>query len=236
MRTFCRSVLVAALAVCGGNASAQEPKHAERESSAPSADEQHAATPASGEATTAAASERPVPRSEDGWRWYGWQILAVDGATLTTFVGAAVALERAEQQAPATFSTTNRVLAWLAFTHYAVDGFAMHAVHGRWVIAEVSVGLRVLLPLIGVFVGRGVGNQSFDSDGVVVGVLGGMLAAVALDFTVLSVEPPPSFSFATPPSRATSRKSAAVQWFPVVNVSPMDRRSPGAILGIGARF
>jgi hypothetical protein len=176
-----------------------------------------------------AAAHEPTPSKTLGPQagWYGWQVLTLDGVTFTTFFGTALATAFAAQRNTNTLETSLELEYVAGLTHYAFDGFAVHAAHRHWVSAGVSLGLRLLLPVLGGLAGDAAQENPFDkATSAAEGVAVGMFAAILVDATALS--------FATAPPTAT--KSAGVQWFPLVNVSPGDRRGPAASLGIGASF
>ncbi|MGE0546068.1 MAG: hypothetical protein AB7O24_07380 [Kofleriaceae bacterium] len=140
---------------------------------------------------------------------YRWQIVAADGAGLLLF-GALMKLPSSHKEA----------FGFGRLTPYWVAGPVVHAAHGRWSHAALSVTMRVSLPVLaGYLVGEawqptGYGpNTSF-----IVGLLGGFLATSVFDAIVLGA------GNAAQPVRST-------HWAPTVNA---DRQSVG--VGVAGAF
>ena len=122
-------------------------------------------------------------------RWYGYQLVAVDLAALTLF-GASQPDKRHEDcmdcggaWSSVTSSSVGRIA---ALTLYGAGGPSLHAVHGHWDKAGLSLGLRAAPWLIGLGM-----HESGSRDRVT--VLGSLLAML-LDWALLAHETP-----ATPP-------------------------------------
>lgn len=115
----------------------------------------------SGGARTA---REPAPRPTDdrGPRWYGWQTLIVDGASLLTLPFAPP----------------------IGVTGYFVGAPIVHLAHGRPLASLASVGARVVLP-VGAMLAVGVGADDGWSRAIE-GLAIGTVAAIALDASVLS--------------------------------------------------
>jgi hypothetical protein len=155
--------------------------------------------PPSDECDDLDADEAPAPALEQ--RWYGWQILAVDGAadalaivTVATHTGGTY---------PATLAGYS-----LAAGGYLFGGPIVHAVHGHGWRTLGSFGLRLGAPLGGALLGLlsgvvGTHPSGLDEGGLatlflgVVGLSVGVIAAQVLDPVLLGSEDLPR------PRRAT---------------------------------
>lgn len=128
-------------------------------------------------------------------RWYGWQTLSLDAASLSIGV---IGVARRGEPGP-----TGIVLGSLGFTGYAFGAPLVHWLHDQPGKAAASLGLRVGLPLIAVGLvsansgGRcpdGLAHEGDDYCGrmlrtmEIVGALS-MLAASAIDASAVSWEP-----------------------------------------------
>jgi hypothetical protein len=167
---------------------------------------------------------RPV--GSDHWTWYGWQIILSDAAALTM-----VSLAEATASGGGNDTGTADTLLALGISQYVSGGFAVHAAHGRWLNAGLSVGVRLLAPAIGLAIGLGAAQAAgggFDSFGdIAYGFLGGIVVAHLVDATALS--------FVAPRPEPVTR-AAAVQWVPVLHVAPERHGGTVATFGVGAAF
>lgn len=140
-------------------------------------------------------------------RWYGWQLLAVDAASITTF---SLVTYRPESF----YSDT----AWyLAAGTYLLTGSIAHAVHRNWDAAIMSLPARAVVPFAAGLVGMGVRCKghtpgAMDDDcagrGFMGGLLVGAVALSALEAGLVSYEKAPEKPTITPtaslsPSGAT---------------------------------
>lgn len=139
------------------------------------------------------ADEVPGPVHEQ--RWYGWQILVVDGAADALAI-ATVATHRG-----GTYPTTLAGYS-LAAGGYLFGGPIVHAVHGHGWRTLGSLGLRVGAPLGGALLGLlggavGTRPSGVDEGGLatiflgVVGLSVGVIAAQVLDPVLLGSEDVP---------------------------------------------
>lgn len=96
------------------------------------------------EDAAAEAEPAPLPR-----RWYGWQIMLVDAASITAFV---VGVQ--------TEDSTGTALWASGLGAYLVGGPFVHVANDRHEHSDDSVGLRLGLPLGGAFVGGLVARRS----------------------------------------------------------------------------
>jgi hypothetical protein len=159
----------------------------------------------------------PTPRRALQRKWYGWQILIVDGTTVG--VVAASSLLRGKPWTDLSFPTVVAL--------YLVGPPVVHVVHGRVGVAIGDVFLRGGLALAGAFVGDLIGVANTCSGCFVdqapylfLGLSVGIGSAVALDAALLAYDPP-------------KRKAspAGMRWTPVV------ARVPGGITaGLAGAF
>jgi hypothetical protein len=92
----------------------------------------------------------PIQPAERGMgKWYGWQILSLDALTLS-LTAAGVHLDN-------NGSNYGTQLFALGALGYAFGSPAIHLAHGRTGYAVGSLSLRVVLPLMGAFVGASSG-------------------------------------------------------------------------------
>ncbi len=121
--------------------------------------------------------------------WYGWQTMTVDAASVGTM---ALGLNR-------------------RFTPLAVAGAGglllgapiLHAAHGNWGNAGLSLGSRVLFPLGGILLGALVSGGDSVAGGLAKTWGGGFLgfgAALVVDYAVISFDDTPATA-ATPQAR-----------------------------------
>jgi hypothetical protein len=186
--------------------------------------------------TTARAAEEHATEPSDGrsgrWQWYGWQIIITDAAALST-----LALAAGTSSGETGDHTVSTVLLGLGFSGYLMGGFAVHATHRRWLSAGMSVGLRVVLPLLGAAVGAGLESSQNDPwsglAGAATGVLVGAGLAHVLDVTALSFVPPAKHP---PTTSASNTRAPVLEWYPVIRMAPESRRGSATFLGVGAAF
>lgn len=118
-------------------------------------------------------------------RWYGWQTLMADGASLLVVpVVGGVILPKGEH---------DDAIALAAVGGYALAPGAIHLAHGRPGAAAASVGLRVGMPITGGLLGLAVSKGNCHTelcglDGAVLGFALGAVGAIAIDAAALSRE------------------------------------------------
>ncbi|MBL9109223.1 MAG: hypothetical protein JNM74_08130 [Myxococcales bacterium] len=127
-------------------------------------------------------------------RWYGYQTIAVDATSIGLLAAAGAVHEDA--------------MPWLAGSAlglYALGPVVVHGANGRGIAGLGSLGLRVGLPLVGAFLGLGVGAASsfkgmaeLAAGGAFVGAVGAMVLDAAF-LARASTAPDP----ATQPSALT---------------------------------
>ena len=137
------------------------------------------------EDAAADAEPAPLPR-----RWYGWQIMLVDAASITAFV---VGVQ--------TEGSTGTALWASGLGAYLVGGPFVHVANDRHEHSDDSVGLRLGLPLGGAFAGGLVGAAviNCDGDGLCrglayafgggIGIIVGAATAMTVDSAVLAYKP-----------------------------------------------
>jgi hypothetical protein len=122
-------------------------------------------------------------------RWYGWQVLAADTASFTTFMLGAMNADQTGGNTP---------LMVVGGGGYFLAAPIIHLAHHRPGAAAGSVGMRVLLPLVAAEIGAGrqtcppPGGGDYGNCGLLGAVIGagvGALAASLLDTTLNSVAP-----------------------------------------------
>ena len=86
------------------------------------------------------AASEPVVPPVGTRRWYGWQTFAADGVASAFFLTAVA-------------DDYNATLFGFSGVTFALATPTIHATHGNWEVALASVGMRVLLPLMGAIVG-----------------------------------------------------------------------------------
>lgn len=144
-------------------------------------------------ANAPAGAEKPTSS-----HWYGWQTLSIDGAVLATGLLPII---------PKTSSpTANTTIAITWVSAYALGAPIVHWAHGQVGKGFGSMGMRVVGPFAGVFLGAGVGfltgadfgardsngNALYTSTGetlMAAGFLAGFLTPMVIDAAVLAREP-----------------------------------------------
>ena len=131
----------------------------------------------------------------DDSKWYGWQTLASDGATLAASGITAVAIKGG-----------TAVPAVILVSGYLIPPPIIHAAHGNGGAAAASLGLRVGLAGLGILTGAAIGDGMLGKFALVV-VLGsvGALAASVIDAAALGYEDRPSPSPAPSPQQSGLR-------------------------------
>lgn len=110
----------------------------------------------------------PPPEPELESRWYGWQILIVDGASIVTMP----------------------ILVGVG--GYFLGGPIVHAAHGHWGTSAASLGVRVAGPIIGIAAMGGFDCKGdFCGLGALVGAVAGAGGAIALDVALFAHEKVP---------------------------------------------
>jgi hypothetical protein len=114
--------------------------------------------------------EKPKPKKR---RWYGWQTLIADGASLTVFLSAS--------------SAESGPLAGAAGVGYLFASPLIHVGHQNWKSTWISLGLRVGAPLVGYFAGAALTCVDGDCGGEIPEALAGAAFGVVLGFVAASV-------------------------------------------------
>jgi hypothetical protein len=159
-------------------------------------------------------------------RWYGWQSLLVDGASVSLLaVDGALISMAARGDATFDAGATLLVLApgVLGGFGYLLGGPVVHWAHGKVGTGFLSLGLRVVAPLAGLGVGALIpGVAGYDNTvGGLIGTGAGAGAAMVIDDTLLAHE--------TTTPRASSRSA--------IRIAPTwDARQHGAGLKVIGTF
>jgi len=131
-------------------------------------------------------------------RWYGWQILLVDGLNFLVLLPVSAGI--ASHRGAVGVGATGLVIGAMG---YALGGPIVHAAHGEFRMSALSLGLRAGLPLVTGFVGAAVaggaaaGSRREDGTaalgfGALSGAFIGAAGAIAIDAvfgTTLDKEP-----------------------------------------------
>jgi hypothetical protein len=146
-----------------------------------------------------AVPQAPQPRDPSAQperRWYGWQTLTSDAASVALLIGAIQASGGYGFYESETRLSAN-VLMTASLAGYVAGAPALHFIHERPAAAAGSIGLRLILPTLGGLIGSGLatcpppsgewGNCGLGE--LVLGVGAGALAAVAIDAGALSWAP-----------------------------------------------
>jgi hypothetical protein len=147
------------------------------------ADESSSAPPAA--AVTIARSDGESSET----RWYGWQTLALDLGTYAVASGTLVATGRFESTDP---DATHIAIASTWLGTYLLGAPIIHAAHGHWDRAGMSLGMRAGGWFVGALGGASIGYAIDSKDGVgtgaAIGFLAGFIAPIVIDAAVLSKE------------------------------------------------
>jgi hypothetical protein len=165
-----------------------------------------------GVAPTVGASDRAQPPVTES-RWYGWQTLLVDGASVAV-AGASLTLNEEALAAGLLLGASG----------YAVGAPIVHLSHGQPVKALVSLGFRALTGGAGMLLlGLGASGGMY---GLLLGAAAGAMllpGAMVIDAAWLAREDVPSSSKDASRSRLTlpaSRRTHAVRLAPTLEVQP----------------
>jgi hypothetical protein len=161
-----------------------------------------AATPvAAAPATPAPVAEEslhPPLADERPSRWYGWQTLAADGASLALIIGS-ISLADSGGDSP------SAALGWGAFGTYALGAPIIHLTHSNPGRGFASLGMRVGGPIVLGVIGALAENCSNNSrefcgvGGALLGASAGIIAAVAIDAAVFAYDDEPEGRHAAAP-------------------------------------
>ncbi len=144
------------------------------------------------------------PSAQQGQRWYGWQTLTSDLASVGLLMGGFQAADGYGLFDGGTPPMAN-VMATLGAAGYLAGAPTLHFIHDRPARALGSFGLRVSLPILGGALGSGLATcppprGDYGNCGLaelIVGVSAGALAAIVLDGSLLAWEPARAASPAT---------------------------------------
>jgi hypothetical protein len=158
------------------------------------------------EAPPAAAAPGPASAPGAGNVWYGWELLVTDAS-----LGAAAGLAFAVSPRAGAFA------GGAAGVGVAVDGPIIHLVHRRYLAAGLSLGMRLLFPVVGAALGAATArcspppNDYYPPDpcwagysGAAVGFVSGAVIAWITDVAALSWETAPAPDRAAAPTPKAS--------------------------------
>jgi len=131
-------------------------------------------------------------------RWYGWQVLVVDGLNFLVLLPLSAGI--ASHRSTVGVGATGLVIGAMG---YALGGPIVHAAHGEFRMSALSLGLRTGLPLVTGFVGGvvagGAATGARETDGATAlgfgalsGIFIGAAGVIAIDAvfgTTLDKEP-----------------------------------------------
>jgi|SRR6185369_81191 len=125
-------------------------------------------------------------------RWYGWQTLTSDAASVGFLIGGIHAADGYGLYGGG--HPGSDVLLTAGLAGYVGGGPALHFIHKRPAAAAGSIGLRLILPVLGGLISSGLTTcprpgQEYGNCGtleLVMGVSAGAVAAVAIDAGLLS--------------------------------------------------
>lgn len=148
------------------------------------------------------------PETEMESRWYGWQILIVDGASIVTMP----------------------ILVGVG--GYFLGGPIVHAAHDHWGMGALSLGLRVAGPTVGILAMGGADCKGdFCGLGLLLGAAVGAGVAIAIDVALLAHDE-------VPVTKAPERAAAPIFSIkPSVTPELTPRRElHGVSLGVSGTF
>ncbi len=114
-------------------------------------------------------------------RWYGYQAMLTDAAAVGLMVGAIAALEPLFSGAK---NNTTEVLATASLGVFVVGAPTIHAAHGHWGKAGLSLGIRAAPVVLGSLLGHA--GEWISG--------GGMIAAMIIDYAFIAHEQVPKES------------------------------------------
>lgn len=121
----------------------------------------------------------PAPPQPARRRWYGWQTLIADGAgLLISGIGLPLSLSRSTQSLGTGLLVGGGVV-------QLIGGPIVHWSHRNVGRGFASLGLRIVLPALGVLLGFATRNEGV----LILGSGAGSAVAIALDAAVLAREP-----------------------------------------------
>ena len=176
--------------------------------------------------------EQPRPRPPKGKEeetWYGYQTLIVDGASLGLILGGAAIANHPGS------SDSGGSVALAGGIGYVLGAPVVHWMHGRIGPGFGSLGLRVGLPLAGLFwgavIGAAVNSRNDDAilaAGAGIGFVGGMAGAMLLDAALLAYEKP---SEREKEAYQEANAKHPIRWMP--NLAP---QKSGGTVGVSGVF
>lgn len=148
-------------------------------------------------------------------RWYGWQTLTSDAASLSvTAIGLAVVVNNLSSESGGTSIGAGLVV--IGAAGYVIVPAVIHGSHNRPGAALGSLGLRLALPYLGAIIGPALTCPSSDhfcssDNGTIGGFLVGVAGASAIDASLLA--------WATPNATASTSAGQRVGLAPMLSVA-----------------
>lgn len=182
--------------------------------------------------------EPTAPRGKEEAKWYGYQTLIVDGASLGLVLGGAAMASHSSGSSGSSRSNSGGdsggSVALAGGIGYLLGAPIVHWMHGRIGPGFGSLGLRVGLPLSGLFWGAIIGSaaDSRHDDGIgagaAIGFVAGIGGAMLLDAALLAYEKP---SEREKEAYEEAKAKHPIRWLP--NLSP---QKAGATVGVSGVF
>jgi hypothetical protein len=118
-----------------------------------------------------------------GARFYGWESIALEGATGSTMAALLLVIAYAN---PSDDASTSLGAVTGTLGLFYVGGLFVHGFHDKWRKALGSVGLTIGMPVTGVLTGFGIGKATCDTDActgkaIAVGAAVGLFLAPFVD-------------------------------------------------------
>lgn len=179
--------------------------------------------------TPPAIERHRAPNGKEEEEWYGYQTLLVDAASLGLMIGGAAMASNAHGNGDA-----GGYVALAGAAGYVLGAPIVHWTHGRIGPGFGSLGLRVGMPLGGMFWGAVIGaamdshHDDSVAGGAAIGFLGGMAGAILFDAALLAYEKP---SERDKEAYETASAKHPIRWIPTL--AP---RKEGATIGVSGLF
>jgi hypothetical protein len=121
-------------------------------------------------------------------KWYGWQTLTADGASMLLLIAGAVAAEND------TLGDSGDTMVTMGLVGYEFAPGIVHFAHGNPGRGFASFGMRLGMPIAGAFLGAatssGCDGFECEASGAALGLLLGMGGAIAIDAAIFAYDDP----------------------------------------------
>jgi hypothetical protein len=204
------------------------------------------AQPAPPSTTSLAAPAEHAPKPT---RWYGYEILAVDGVGVAVLIPALATTDGGMQTG---FSIATGLT-------YGLGGPIVHFTHGQVLKGVLDIGMRLSLPIATGFLGGVIGASSYqpqsctggpafcplsnaldqigaEAEGILIGGLIGMGSAIAIDAAALAREPDGGSSRAPDAEPAPVRDTFTSRIEPALGLVPERQGGARATVGLIGTF